>query len=76
MSLRRIGARGALDVTRVPYWVLGPEGRKMLLVTQSFKINYKTNKTLRTLNKVASQKKTINILKLLDKLLEIKLKVL
>ena len=48
----------------------------MLLVTQSFKINYKTNKTLRTLNKVASQKKTINILKLLDKLLEIKLKVL
>ena len=36
----------------------------MLLVTQSFKINYN------------SQKKTINILKLLDKLLEIKLKVL
>ena len=27
VSLRRIGARGALDVTRALYW--GPEGREM-----------------------------------------------
>ena len=53
---RRIGARGARDVT----------------CYSTFKINYETNKSLSTLNKVASQKKTISILKLLDKLLKIK----
>ena len=42
-------------VSRAPYW--GPRGARCNWLLNPLRINYKTNKTLHTLNKVASQKK-------------------
>jgi hypothetical protein len=53
VSLRRIGARGALYVE----CRIGARGARYVTGYSIVKINYKTNTTLRTLNKVASQKK-------------------
>jgi hypothetical protein len=53
VSLRRIGARGALYVE----CRIGAQGVRYVTGYSIVKINYKTNTTLSTLNKVASQKK-------------------
>ncbi len=53
VSLRCIGARGALYVERL----IGARGARYVTGYSIIKINYKTKTTLSTLNKVASQKK-------------------